>query len=92
MPLAHWRSYRERARQKRKALHMLALSGVIRPSHIELRYTIPTLKAATTKMSLRTIPAGPPQPSIFHTEPSETVKPRGIQLLEWLRQGLTASR
>ena len=29
-------------KQKRTALHMLALSGVVRPSHVELRYATPT--------------------------------------------------
>jgi hypothetical protein len=29
---------RSRAKQKRNALHLMTLSGVIRPSHIELRY------------------------------------------------------
>ena len=28
-------------KQKRTALHMLALSGVVRPSHVELHYTTP---------------------------------------------------
>jgi hypothetical protein len=28
-------------KQKRTALHMLALSGVVRPSHIEFRYVTP---------------------------------------------------
>jgi len=28
-------------KQKRTALHMLALSGVVRPSHVELRYATP---------------------------------------------------
>ncbi len=32
---------KERTQQKRTALHMLALSGVVRPSHVELRYTTP---------------------------------------------------
>ena len=32
---------RARSKQKRTALHMLALSGVVRPSHIKLRYAIP---------------------------------------------------
>jgi hypothetical protein len=31
--------YRGRTERKRKALHMLILSGVVRPSHTELRYT-----------------------------------------------------
>ena len=32
---------RARKKQKRSALHMLALSGVVRPSHVELRYATP---------------------------------------------------
>jgi len=32
---------KERKKQTRTALHMLALSGVVRPSHVELRYTTP---------------------------------------------------
>ncbi|NGZ08303.1 MAG: hypothetical protein CV088_02830 [Nitrospira sp. LK70] len=43
MRLRQLRSYIEGTRQKRKALHMLALSGVVRPSHVELRYAIPLL-------------------------------------------------
>ena len=44
MPIRRLRAYFERIRQKRKELQMLALSGVVRPSHIELRYTIPLLR------------------------------------------------
>ncbi len=40
-PLHYIKASRSRAKQKRNALHMMALSGVIRPSHIELRYGIP---------------------------------------------------
>jgi hypothetical protein len=32
---------RLRSKQKRTALHMLALSGVVRPSRVELHYTTP---------------------------------------------------
>ena len=38
MPLRQPGTYRTRIRQIRKALHMLALSGVVRSSHVELRY------------------------------------------------------
>lgn len=41
MPLTRWTHYRQTRIQKEKALHLLALSGVIRPSTIELRYTAP---------------------------------------------------
>jgi hypothetical protein len=44
MYLAQWRTQRARAKQKRIALQMLALSGVVRPSHVEPRYGIPLLK------------------------------------------------
>jgi hypothetical protein len=40
-PIHAIRLRRTRMKQKRTALHMLALSGVIRPSHVELRYTTP---------------------------------------------------
>jgi hypothetical protein len=40
MPLTRWTHYRQRRAQKEKALYLLALSGVVRPSTIELRYTI----------------------------------------------------
>ncbi len=41
MPLTRWTHYRQIRAQKKKALHLLALSGVIRPSAIALRYTAP---------------------------------------------------
>ena len=37
-PIHYIKSRRTYFKQKRTALHMLALSGVVRPSHIELRY------------------------------------------------------
>jgi len=40
MPLARWAHYRQTRAQKKKALYLLALSGVVRPSTTELRYTI----------------------------------------------------
>lgn len=88
MPLAHWRTYRERARQKRNAIHMLALSGVVRPSHIELRYTTPILKVGTSKAYLCTMPAAIPQQSAPSHEFS-IVRPQGKHLLQWLRQRLS---
>lgn len=41
MPLSRWTHYRQTRAQKKKALHLLALSGVVRPSTVELRYTTP---------------------------------------------------
>lgn len=39
MSVSRLHMYRGRTERKRKALHMLMLSGVVRPSHIALRYT-----------------------------------------------------
>lgn len=91
MPLAHWRTSRERARQKRKVLHMLALSGVVRPSHIELRYTVPILKAGTTNTAIGAGAATATRqfPTLIE-ESACIVGARGKQLLQWLREGLIA--
>ena len=40
-PIHYIRLRRARTKQKQTALHMLSLSGVLRPSHVELRYTTP---------------------------------------------------
>ena len=40
-PIHYIKLRRAHKKQKRTALHMLALSGVVRPSHVELRYTTP---------------------------------------------------
>ena len=83
MPLTRWRLSRERTRQKQKALHMLALSGVVRPSHVELRYSIPILKVGASLQSapIPTAPHQSPQPQ----EPSVTIGTTDSQLLHWIR-------
>ena len=45
MPFWQVRTYVKLTRQKGEALHMLALSGVVRPSHVGLRYAISLLNA-----------------------------------------------
>jgi hypothetical protein len=84
MPLRHLRMYLERTRQKRKALHMLALSGVIRPSHVELRYAIPLLNIED-------------QFSAFQEKPVTAVRPSGFlqkvfELMRWLARDDGSSR
>ena len=41
-PIHYIKLRRARKKQKRTALHMLALSGVVRPGHVELRYVTPS--------------------------------------------------
>jgi hypothetical protein len=88
MPLAQWRTYRERARQKRKVLRMLALSGVVRPSHVELRYPIPILKVGTSNASSYARPTASTQQSEPLQSFVATMRLQGKQLLQWLRQRL----
>ena len=40
-PIQYITLRRAHKKQKRTALHMLALSGVVRPSHVEIRYAAP---------------------------------------------------
>ncbi|MDO8356234.1 MAG: hypothetical protein Q7U76_07585 [Nitrospirota bacterium] len=40
-PIQYLQQHRARTKQKRTALHMLTLSGAIRPSHVEIRYATP---------------------------------------------------
>ncbi len=90
MPLTRWRLYRERAQQKQKALRMLALSGVVRPSHIELRYCIPILKIGASLQS--TTPPTVTHHSTRPPEPSVTIGTGGKQLLQWVRLTDSISR
>ncbi|MBX3301775.1 MAG: IS256 family transposase [Nitrospira sp.] len=45
MALHYVQTYFDRKRHRRETLQMLSLSGVVRPSHVEVRYTTPLLKA-----------------------------------------------
>lgn len=80
MPLLRWTRYRQTRAQKKKALQMLALSGVVRPGTIELRY------AASPRHSIE--PSTPEQPDM--TQPAlantaDPVKPvRGSDLIHQL--------
>ena len=74
------------------ALHMLALSGVVRPSHIELRYTIPILKVGTSNATPSVIPAPITQQSAPFQEFSTVVHAQGRYLLQWLCQRLSLKK
>jgi hypothetical protein len=46
-PIQYIKLRRVHKKQKRIALHMLAVSGVVRPSHIQLRYAAPIVNSAS---------------------------------------------
>ena len=48
-PIQYIKLRRVHKKQKRTALHMLALSGAVRPSHVELRYAAPISSIAASR-------------------------------------------
>ena len=49
-PIQYIKLRRAHTQQKRTALHMLAVSGVVRPSHVELRYATPIASITAFRM------------------------------------------
>jgi hypothetical protein len=88
MPLSQTNTHRQRAKQKRAAIHMLALSGVIRPGHIEPRYTTPIWKVPTPRTSVSTDNTGRAQQSIPSAAISGLLSNKTHYLLNWLHQWL----
>ena len=58
-PLQYLQSRRAHKKQKQTALHMLAVSGVVRLSHVELRYMTPL--TGMTGFCTQSASAGDPQ-------------------------------
>lgn len=91
MSLTSWRIRRVHAQQKRKALQMLALSGVVRPSDVEMRYPM----ASVTISGIHTAPeARSPSNEQLASPISESTLQspiRGTNLFRWLRPRLPAS-
>jgi hypothetical protein len=58
-PIQYIKLHRTHKKQKRTALHMLALSGVVRPSYVELRYA--TRVASVTAFHAQPAAIGDPQ-------------------------------
>ena len=48
-PIQYMKLRRAHKKQKRTALHMLALSGAVRPSHVEIRYATPIANITTSR-------------------------------------------
>jgi hypothetical protein len=65
----------EHTRQKRKALHMLILSGVVRPSYTKLRYAIPHLNSEDPSSAIQEKP-------ITAVRPSSLLQ-RFFELMSW---------
>ena len=75
---------RARTKQKRTALHMLALSGVVRPSHVELRYATPI--ASITAFRAQPTAIEHPQTQPIPSQPWEhSFTLNMIQTRQWTR-------
>lgn len=72
MPLTRWAQYHQIRAQKKKALYLLALSGAIRPSTIELRYTAPLSPLADEQGPVAQ-DASTPMTATVRIRPAETV-------------------
>ncbi len=81
MLLAQWRTRRARAKQKRTALQMLALSGVVRPGYIEPRYSVPLIKLKELNQTHTWERPAPVPPSTRLEQPSTTWRFDGTQFV-----------
>ena len=84
MPVPLEQSHRQRAKQKRTAIHMLAMSGVIRPGNIEPRYTTPIWKVPTPKTSPYNRPIENTQSSSLLDLVSTMLNKETNDFLKWL--------
>lgn len=84
MPLKIWRAYRMRVQQKRKAMQMLAISGVVRPGAVELRYTTPLMKMRISNSSAEFQPVDIAKRPALRRAPSAPKQPLTLQLFQWL--------
>lgn len=66
-PIQYIKLRRAHMKQKRTALHMLALSGVVRPSYVELRYATPI--ASITAFRAQPTAIKHPQTQPLHSSP-----------------------
>jgi hypothetical protein len=74
---------RARAKQKRNALRMMALSGVIRPSHVELRYGTPLRSLPALWQPTKTETSLPTERTlarVWHRE----IQASGNQMRQWM--------
>jgi hypothetical protein len=83
MPLKIWRAYRMRAQQKRKAMQMLAISGVVRPGAVELRYTTPLMKMRISNSSAELQPVDITKRPTLRRASSAPRHPQRLQLFQW---------
>jgi len=75
MSIMAWRARRIQTQQKRKALQMLAISGVVRPSDVEMHYSIPLIKISGTHTTSEAQPSSNKQmaPPLSESSPPSPI-------------------
>src|SRR6476660_2149077 len=83
-PIDYLKSRRAYKKQKRTALHMLAVSGVVRPGHVELRYATPI--ASITAFRVQPTAIKHPQTQAIPSQPENcTITLTTKQTRQWAR-------
>jgi hypothetical protein len=88
MPFMAWRAYRSYSRQRRNTIQMLALSCVVRPVDVELRYITPPSKLGVCIGAPDTQTSHDMELSLYLEPLTTSMRARGTQLLQWLRHEL----
>lgn len=91
MSFTAWRDRRIHRQQTRKALQMLALSGVVRPSDVELRYSIPLIKISGTHTNLEDQSSFNEQMVSSFSESSPPALINDAHRAQWVRHELPAT-
>ncbi|OGW51641.1 MAG: hypothetical protein A2V62_05245 [Nitrospirae bacterium RBG_19FT_COMBO_58_9] len=81
-PIQYMKLRRARRQQKRMALHMLSLSGVLRPGHVELRYAVPLASISAFRTQSSTIQHQVTHP-IRRESSEQSVMPTMKQAWQW---------
>jgi len=83
-PIHYIKSRRAYKKQKQTALHMLAVSGVVRPGHVELRYATPI--ASITAFRAQPTAIKHPQTQAIPSQPENcTITLTTKQTRQWAR-------
>lgn len=81
-PIQYMKLRRARRQQKRMALHMLSLSGVLRPGHVELRYAVSLASISAFRTQSPTIQHPAPHPTLLESK-QHSVTPTMKQAWHW---------
>lgn len=86
-----WRAYRTHSRERESTIQMLALSCVLRPGDVELRYTTPLPKVGVCVGAPDTQGSHDMEFSLYLAPSTGGMRARGTQVLRWLRHEWTTS-